>query len=325
MEHSSQFPLHRLSTSLLPTPFHKLEVLSDHLGVQIYCKRDDLTGFGFGGNKTRKLDFLLADALNGNATDIIAIGGKQSNFCRIAAAYAARFSLPCHLVLGSSRSSSNGNLILDELFGATISIVESDFWDDWNEQASKLSARLTATGRRPWLFPIGGSTPIGALGYVHAFLEMMQDFVKCDLRPTHIVQASSSGGTQAGLIVGKAITNWSGNILGIAVAKESMLLTEEITSLSNQIGKLLGKEIFDAQIIVDDFWIGEGYGIPTKEGIEAQQLCARMEGIVLDDVYTAKAAAALIAKCRNGEFTSNDIVVFLHTGGSPQIFSRTIG
>jgi len=319
-----QSPLHtftRLHRSLLPTPFHKLENLSRETGVEIYCKRDDLTGFGFGGNKTRKLDYLMAEARSLGATDIVATGAVQSNFCRISAAYAAADRLPCFLILGGKKESeqAGGNLLLDELFGAEIHRVYSDKWDDWEKEAQNLAGDLRKNNRKPYYMPIGGSTSVGAMGYAHGFLEFLKD--NKNAACTHLVHATSSGGTQAGLLAGKILSGWDGSITGIAVAKSRDQLSREIHSLLNEMSPLLGFTVPPDIIHVDDRWIGESYGSATASGNEAKSLFARLEGIVLDDVYSAKAAAGLMGQIRSGEISPGSRIAFLHTGGSPELFS----
>lgn len=316
-----RFP--RLAHSLVPTPFHKLEALSEELGVNICCKRDDLTGFGFGGNKTRKLDFLVAEALSLHATDLVATGGVQSNFCRMAAAYASREGLPCHLVLGGlgAEAARGGNLLLDRLYGARLHFVDSDDWADWEAEAERVSQQLRNMERSPFRIPIGGSTPVGALGYALAFREILDDASRLGVTVGAIVHACSSGGTQAGLLAGRAQAAWTGAVRGIGVAKTGAQLAGDVLTLARATATLLDADVHEGDVHVDDRWAGDAYGTPTREGREAQHLFARLEGLVLDDVYTAKAAAGLIGMCRAGDFTPADTVVFLHTGGSPHVFA----
>jgi D-cysteine desulfhydrase family pyridoxal phosphate-dependent enzyme len=313
-----------LGHSLLPTPFHRLEALSRELGASLWCKRDDLTGFGFGGNKTRKLDYLVAEAKAAGATDLVAVGGVQSNFCRMAAAYAARERLACTLVLGASaeRARTGGNLLLDALFGARIVSVASDDWDAWEEAARALEARLRAEGRVPYHLPVGGSTPTGALGYAAAMSELLADADRAGVRLGTLVHATSSAGTQAGLLAGRALTGWGGRIIGVAVAKSEAQLRAETEALAQETAARIGARIDSSDVHVDARQIGAGYAVPTAAGHEAQHLFARLEGIVLDEVYTAKAAAGLVAMLRADEVATDAAVVFLHTGGAAELFSR---
>ena len=315
--------LPRVHHSLLPTPLQRLEKLSRILGINLYCKRDDLTGFGFGGNKTRKMDFLIGAARTGGATDLVAPGGVQSNFCRIVAAYAAKEGLGCHLVLGGSEktNSENGNIRLDRLFGATIHRVYTDEWDEWEAVSARISESLIAEGREPYPLAIGGSTSVGACGYVEAMGEILKDTQERGISIDAILHATSSGGTQAGLIVGKQWLRWPGRIIGIAVAKNSARLEAEIIALARRTAELPGVHVPADMVDVDDRFIGSGYAQPTAGAKEAQELFARHEGIVLDNVYTAKAAAGLIAMCRNGQLATGCTVLFLHTGGSPEVFA----
>lgn len=313
---------HDASFSLLPTPLTKLYALSKELGHTIFIKRDDLTGFAGGGNKTRKIDYLMMDAQVRGVDTIIAIGGVQSNFCRIVAAAGAVKNIDVHLVLGGIPSAvPNGNLFLDGLFGATIHHVHSGDWREWENHAALIEEKLTAQGKKVDALPIGGSTAIGALGYVQAMNEIMEDAIRMGVRFDIIVHATSSGGTQAGLLVGKAITGWDGLIMGVAVAKHSNILQDEILDLATKTGKVFGVGIERPDILVDDAHVGEGYAKRTQQAEEAIELFARKEGILLDHVYTGKAAAALIEYCRKGKFTQEQNILFVHTGGSFELFA----
>jgi 1-aminocyclopropane-1-carboxylate deaminase/D-cysteine desulfhydrase-like pyridoxal-dependent ACC family enzyme len=310
--------------SILPTPFHRLESLSRELGLDLWCKRDDLSGVAFCGNKTRKLDCLIEEARGQGATDLVAVGGVQSNFCRIAASYAAHEGWPCHLVLGAAdaHASRGGNLTLDELFGARVTLLASDDWNAWEHYTSSLAEALQAEGRRPYRLPIGGSTVTGAMGYVAAMHELLADADRIGLSINTIIHASSSGGTQAGLLAGKTMHSWPGRIIGIEVAKASEPLSASVLDLACGVAARIGApQPAAGDVLLDARWIGRAYAEPSVEGREAQKLFARREGIVLDDVYTAKAAAGLIGMRRCGEITEGETVVFLHTGGSPQFFS----
>jgi D-cysteine desulfhydrase family pyridoxal phosphate-dependent enzyme len=312
---------HRTPLSLLPTPFYKLSNLSAKLSQNLYCKRDDLTGFGFGGNKTRKLDFLLADALNKKADTLIAVGAVQSNFCRIAAAAGKVNNLETHLVLGGKNPEKpTGNFLLDHIFGAEIHIVESDDWNIWEEYAASLERDLARTGKNVYRMPVGGSTPTGALGYVDAFFEILDDCTKLNITADAIVHASSSGGTQAGLIVGKILSGWQGKIIGIGVAKTTTQLADEVYELASVTGKLFGVSVNRQDVIVDNEFMGPAYAARTEACTSACRMFAETEGIVLDNVYTGKAAAGLIEYTRRGLLSPDENIVFIHTGGTPEIF-----
>ncbi len=314
-----RFP--KLTISLLPTPLHKLEKVSEELSANVYCKRDDLTGFAFGGNKTRKLDFLIGDAIKRKADTLIAIGAKQSNFCRIAAATGIVNGFDVHLVLGGTKPEKpTGNLLLDHIFGAKIHYIDSDDWVVCEEKQRELMKNLTKQGRKVYCLPMGGSTPIGALGYVLAFYEIIDDSERTGISFDTIVLASSSGGTQAGLIAGKELTGWKGKIIGMAVAKDKEKLEEEIYNLACETGELVGTNIKKENVIIDDSYIGEKYGARTAQCEEAIKLFAQKEGILLDYVYTGKAAAGLIDYARRGLFDNNENVLFIHTGGNVELF-----
>ncbi|MFH1719692.1 MAG: pyridoxal-phosphate dependent enzyme, partial [Planctomycetota bacterium] len=241
----------RLNNSLLPTPVHRLDWLSDEYGVNVYCKRDDLTGFGFGGNKTRKLDFLLPEALDLGCDTLIAIGANQSNFCRMAAAYGTACNMEVHLVLGGSEPAGpTGNLRLDHLLKVTCHHVDSADWGDWAGEAEKLDEQLTSRGGKVYRMPVGGSTPRGALGYVAAFAEIMADQSLLGVEFDAIIHASSSAGTQAGLVVGKAVSGWSGSIIGIDVAKTRAVLEKEVLDLARATAAEIGAYVDSSSVVV---------------------------------------------------------------------------
>jgi L-cysteate sulfo-lyase len=319
MESANSIP--RLSLSLLPSFYQNLKPISDELDIDLWCKRDDMTAFGFGGNKTRKLDFLVAEALQQKATHIIAVGAVQSNFCRMAAAYASVTGLKCTLVLGGAQPKHTGNHLLSELFGAECHYVAGEDWQDWEEAAAKLEMQLLARGEIIYRMPIGGSTPLGALGYVYGFVEMLMQAEETNAVPEYMYFATSSGGTHAGLLVGQEVTGWEGTLQGIAVAKDMLALGKEALGLATMTGVLCKTILKEGAVHVDDSQIGEGYGLPTNAALEAQELFARKGGIVLDTVYTAKAAAGLIADARSGKIPKGSRVVFLHTGGSPEVWA----
>lgn len=314
-----QFP--KLTMSLLPTPLHRLDKVSKECSASIYCKRDDLTGFAFGGNKTRKLDFLIADAKEQKSDVIIAIGANQSNFCRIAAAAAITNGLEAHLILGGSKPKKlTGNLLLNNLFGATMYHIDSVDVKKWDEKAQSLEKELTEKGKRVYKMPWGGSTPIGALGYVTAFSEILDDAERMGITFNMIFHASSSGGTQAGLVVGQELADWGGQIIGIGVAKDKDELSNDVYSLASETGKLLDVGIRSESVIVDMAYKGLEYGSRTKECEAAIRLFAEKEGILLDNVYTGKAAAGLIDYARRGIFDEKENVLFFHTGGNIELF-----
>lgn len=311
----------RLRHSLLPTAVHKLEFLSEEYGVNVYCKRDDLTGFGFGGNKTRKLDFLVADALEQGCDTLIAIGANQSNFCRMAAAYGVASSLEVHLVLGGKQPENpTGNLRLDHLLGVACHHVDSADWDQWAHEAERLEKALTSQGKRVYRMPVGGSTARGALGYVEAFAEILADQTRLGVEFDAIIHASSSAGTQAGLVVGQALADWPGQVVGISVAKPQAEQQQDVLDLAWATAAELGASVEASTVIVDDSYLGSAYAARTPGCEEAVALFAQQAGIFLDYVYSGKAAAALIGYLRQGRFDSGANVLFVHTGGNIELF-----
>lgn len=309
----------RLRFAHLPTPVEALPTLSARLGgPALLVKRDDQTGLAFGGNKTRKLEFLVADAQAQDADLLITGGAAQSNHCRQTAAAAARFGLACTLVLaGEPSARSSANLLLDQLLGADIIWTTNDARD---ETMARVEEEARAAGRHPYLIPYGGSNEIGALGYVFAMQELMAQ----DVRPDWIVVASSSGGTQAGLTLGARLFGFQGRILGISIDKPEVELSRDIVAaLATRTARKLGEDFSFAasDILVNDGYLGGGYGVMGPPEIEAIRLFARTEALLLDPVYTGRAAAGLLDLIRNGFFKRNETVLFWHTGGTPVLFA----
>lgn len=317
-----EFPKRNLS--VLPVAIHRLDKLSTMLNTNIYCMRDDLTGFAFGGNKTRKLDYLIADAWKHSADTLIAVGGVQSNFCRIVSAAGKVSNIDVHLILaGEKPTKPKANLLLDQFFGSTIHYVDSMDLTELNNASNTLAQELQSKGKHVYFLPPGGSTPIGILGYVAAFGHIANFSRQKEIFFNTIIHATGSGGTQAGLIVGENIVSgWSGKIIGINVGFDKHSLYQSVSKLITDTSKMLKLEgCKQTDIIIDNTFIGAGYGIPSEKTIEAMELFAYNEGIVLDKVYTAKAASALIAYCREGRFNKNDNVLFIHTGGNVHFFT----
>lgn len=313
------FPRRRYS--LLPTPVHEIPVFLEMFGLHVYCKRDDLTGFGFGGNKSRKLDFLIAEALDQGCDTLLAVGANQSNFCRMVAAYGSASGMQVHLLLGGREPPTpTGNLLIDHMLDARRHHMDSSDWHAWEEEARSLEQRLIKSGRKVYRMPIGGSTPVGALGCVQAMSEIIDDEVRLGLQFDYIVLASGSGGTQAGLLTGKSIAGWPGKIIGMSVAKDSSAQSLDISKLATDTAKLLETTAVTDTIVVDDSYIGDGYGCRTPACEEAVGFFARRCGIFLDHVYTGKAAAGLIDYLRTGRFDIGSRVLFLHTGGNVELF-----
>lgn len=308
----------RIKIALLPTPVENLPRLSAELGgPSIYIKRDDLTGLAFGGNKTRKLEYLLAEAQANGARTIITAGAVQSNHCRQTAAACARLGFNCILVLcGEKPSTATGNVMLDGLFNAKFvwTSVEN------REQGLKFTfQKAWEEGMRPYLIPYGGSNATGATAYVYAIQELITQQVK----PDWIIFASSSGGTQAGLVAGARMFGYQGKVMGISVDEPENVLKQCVASLATETTDVLGDKtsILAQDILVNDQYIGAGYGIMGEPEIEAIRLFARTEGLLLDPVYTGRAAAGMIDLIRQGFFRPAETVLFWHTGGTPALFS----
>ena len=309
----------RIVLAHLPTPIEPLSRLTKLLqGPQLLIKRDDLTGLGLGGNKTRKLEYLAADALAQGCRTLVTTGAVQSNHCRQVAAAAARLGLGCILVLaGEDPGSRQGNLLLDELSGAKLVFVPKEERDQRLQQAF---THAEENGMQPYLIPYGGSNPVGVQGYIQAMNELQDQ----NLQPDWIVLASSSGGTQAGLVLGAKQTGFPGRILGISVDKPADELTQIIMALANQTAARLGidKKIESEDVLVNDAYCQAGYGIFQPAEVEVIRLFARTEGILLDPVYTGRAAAGLIDLIRKGFFSPDETVLFWHTGGIPAVFAE---
>ncbi len=308
--------------SLAPTPCHRLNSLSEIYGVEVYCKRDDLTGFGFGGNKSRKLEFLIGEAREHGCDTLVTSGEIQSNFCRLTAVAGAVTGMSVHLVLGGGRpKKATGNLLLDEMLGAQIYYVDSTDWNAWEAESERIASKLIGQGRKVFRIPIGGSVPVGVAGYVSAFIEVLKDEIRLKKSFDHIIHTSGSGGTQAALVVGKEMTGWKGKISGISVAMERGTLERKVFELAMETANLLGGKVNRKSVLVDNNFIGRGYAIKSERAEKAIELFARKEGIFLDHVYTGKAASALLEWLSKG-YLAGQRVLFLHTGGQVELFAR---
>jgi 1-aminocyclopropane-1-carboxylate deaminase/D-cysteine desulfhydrase-like pyridoxal-dependent ACC family enzyme len=289
-------------------------------------KRDDLNGVAMGGNKVRKLEFLLGEAASIDADTLVTVGAPQSNHARTVAAAAAMHGLDCHLVLGGNRPNApTGSLVADLMLGARLHFAGTDDWDVLESQADALAKELRGEGRRPFVMPIGGSTRVGALGFVGAFMELMEQMPLNELLQCTVIHASVSGGTQAGLEVGKQLLGLPGpRIVGVAVANTAGDLRAEVHDLMTQTAQLLGfdRELSPPHIVVE--FTGPGYAIPTPGSRVAMSLLARTEGILTDPVYTAKALDAVV-KLASAHEIGDGPVVFWHTGGLPALFAEDQG
>jgi D-cysteine desulfhydrase family pyridoxal phosphate-dependent enzyme len=301
----------------LPTPLLDLPRLSTVLGgPRLLIKRDDLGGFALGGNKVRKLEFFLADAREAGADVLVTCGGVQSNHCRVTAAAAARAGMRCELVLsGTVPGRFTGNLFLDQLFGAELHFVETR--EARAPRMEALAAECTTKGLRPYVIPLGGSTPLGAYAYVEAVKEFAQQCRLLGLPVSTIIHASSSGGTQAGLVVGCLAEELPTRVAGISADEKKDDLGRTVNDIARALAEQSGLPApRKDQIEVLDDYVGDGYGVVTAGSEEATRLFARLEGIVLDSTYTAKAAAGLIDLIRRGRFKRDETVCFWHTGGN---------
>jgi L-cysteate sulfo-lyase len=316
----------RLPLAHLPTPLEPLERLSRELGGPwIWIKRDDCTGLAGGGNKTRKLEFLLGDALVRGADTVMTVGAVQSNHARQTAAACARLGLRCELFLKESapgRGESygySGNVLLDRILGAKLHIIPGA--SNAETAMEERAEALRGEGRRPYAIPVGGSNAVGALGYVECARELYTQAHEMSLRIDALVHASASHGTQAGLAVGLAASGAEARLLGVGVSGSAQQARANVERIAGATSERLGSPPRFAEIEVDDSFLGEGYGIPTPEGLAAIRLLARLEGFLLDPVYTGKAMAGLIAMIREDRFSDEQNVVFLHTGGWPALFA----
>ncbi|MFN8592382.1 MAG: D-cysteine desulfhydrase family protein [Thermomicrobiales bacterium] len=316
--------LPRFPLATTPTPLQRVETFELALGNDspaIYIKRDDLTGLAFGGNKARKLEYLVADALAVGATALISEGAVQSNHARMTAAAAAVAGLRCALVLDARHGTDvKGNLLLDHLLGAEVHIVPDAARAETMEA---VAAELRESGETPYVIPTGGSVPLGAASYVAATLELLQQLNEVEEAPRRLYHATGSLGTQAGLVVGARAFSAPYAVYGVAVSHPREALIAKGISLANETAALLDldAEFTADDVVIDGGFVGERYGVATEGGLEAIRLLARTEGILLDPVYSGKAMAALIDHIRSGDLSHADTVAFLHTGGGPSLFA----
>ena len=324
----AQYPRRRYTEGQTPMEF--LANLSEALGgPDIYMKRDDLLGLAGGGNKTRKLEFLMADALSMGADTVITCGAVQSNHCRLTLAAAVKEGMKCHLVLEervphSYREGANGNNYLFHLLGVEgIRVVPGG--SDMMEEMEKTADELRKQGRKPYIIPGGGSNTIGALGYVACAQEILNQSFEKGINFQHIVCASGSAGTHAGLLTGLTGENAHIPLTGISVNRKREPQTQLVYKLASELSEKLALEnpIKLEQVEVYDEYVGPGYSLPTDQMVEAVQLTARTEAILLDPVYSGKAMAGLIDLIRKGIYKKGENVLFVHTGGSPALYAYT--
>jgi len=321
LQNLTRFP--RLEFIGAPTPLEYLPRFSDYLGREIYIKRDDVTPMALGGNKLRKLEFLAADALREGADTLITAGAIQSNHVRQTAAVAAKLGLHCVALLENPIGTraenylTNGNRLLLDLFNAQIEMC--DALTDPVAQLAELATRIEAQGFRPYVIPVGGSNALGALGYVESALEIAQ---QCEgaVELSSIVVASGSAGTHAGLAVGLEQLMPEAELIGVTVSRKRDEQKPKVVALQQAIARELEVEA-KADIVLWDEYFAPGYGTPNEEGVEAIKLLARLEGILLDPVYTGKAMAGLIDGINQNRFKEQGPILFIHTGGAPALFA----
>ncbi|MCG7926122.1 MAG: D-cysteine desulfhydrase family protein [Candidatus Thiodiazotropha taylori] len=313
----------KVNLGLFPTPITKLSRLSALLnGPQIFMKRDDLSGLALGGNKTRKLEYLFHDAITKGCDTVVTAGAAQSNHCRQTAAAAALLHKGCHLVLGGEpRDRANGNLLLDKLFGSRLHWCGAH---RKGEDIPEIVDNLKRVGSQPYVIPYGGSNEIGAYGFVHAMAELEMQLDTSAI--THIVFASSSGGTHAGMMLGRVLLHKAYHLIGINIDKgenDAIPFDDFIIDLANRTSRSINSDQrFTTQdLVLNGDYVGEGYGVIGELEREAITLTAENEAILLDPVYTGRAMGGLIDMIRGGEFSKADRVLFWHTGGTPALFA----
>jgi L-cysteate sulfo-lyase len=315
-------PADPLALGHFPTPLRELRRLRGHLNARsrLWIKHDDWSGPGFGGNKVRKLEYVLAEALSRECDTVLTTGGVRSNHCRVTAAVAANLGLECHLVLnGEAPEPEPASYFLDQLYGAKLHYVERGC--DRQPALLRLALELESQGRRPFMIPLGASTPLGALGFMRGAGELLHQTRELGFEPDWIVHATSSGGTQAGMLAGLMRHGAATRVLGVSADETAADLEAIIRKILDGLTDLLGEPIPPPGLEIDDTHVGAGYGIPTAEAEDATRLLARLEGVVLDPVYTAKAMAGLLAALETGRFDAAGHVVFWHTGGQMAMFS----
>ena len=317
----SRFP--RLTLAHLPTPLEQLERLGRELGSRLFVKRDDCTGLAFGGNKTRKLEF----ALEQGADAIVTSGGLQSNHVRQTAAAAARLGLACHAVLDNPLSDPppayehSGNRLLDELFGAVAHVVAGA---EVESRIEELTASLKTEGKTPYVVPLGASDGVGALGYVECARELLVQCEAANVQPSHVFLATGSAGTHGGLLAGLRLLGSHLAVVGVAVSETTEAKRAKVRDLVDQVSHVLGlreSSVDDDDIVVLDEYVGAGYGVPTAAAEAAIRRLARVEGLLLDPVYTGKAMAGMLDLLANRRLEGLCDPIFLHTGGTPALFA----
>ena len=318
----------RLRLSHWPTPIQRLDRLSALLGgPRISIKRDDFGSVAMGGNKLRKLEYLLGDARAAGCDAIVTSGALQSNHARLTAAVAAKLGLECYLVLidevpdRSQAYYRSANRLIDDLVGADIELVQRNA--SLAEGVARCAERLRGKGKSPYVIPVGGSNRIGCLGYVNCALEIAEQEQASGTSFTHVFVVSGSGGTHAGLLVGLSLSGSKAELTGVTISRSAGLQRPIVQALVDDVSPLVGADAASVKtaINLDDSMYLPGYGLPNSSSVEAIVSCAKAEGILLDPVYTSKAMAALFCQINAGRFKSSDELLFIHTGGAPALFA----
>jgi 1-aminocyclopropane-1-carboxylate deaminase/D-cysteine desulfhydrase-like pyridoxal-dependent ACC family enzyme len=311
------FPNARLS--IRPSPIHKLSRLSAHLGHHTYIMREDLNGFAIGGNKVRKLDYLIGDAVAAGADTLITT--KASSFSRNAAAAGKVFGLEVHVLLAGSDSEQNSaSQALFDQFDTVLHYAPEPGEEALAAAYDQVVADLKNQGKALYELHPGGSDSIGALGYINAFDEVVHYSQSSGVHFNWIIHSTGSTATQAGLVLGQCITGYDTSVIGMAASQKKEIQVERVRELASATVRMLDIQYDKAKVVVDDRFIGPGYAIPSDAGNDAARLFAGMEGVLLDDVYTAKAAAGLLDYAASGKFTAEDNVLFIHTGGNTGLY-----
>lgn len=312
----------RVRLGIFPTPLYRLERISQKLQKNVYIKRDDMCGVALGGNKVRKLEYLLWDAIDQGCDTILTTGGAQSNHAMLTAACCNRLGLSCILVLKKRGVTGlRGNLLLDDLLGAEVEFVDSDSYEDVYARMERLCGELERQGRKAYRIPVGGSVARGSLGYAAAVEEIAAQTAACKVRLSDIICCTGSGGTHAGLLAGAALHLPQTRVTGVSV-DPSVDFLEEVCNIANATARLLGSQrVFSREDVHLHDCSGDGYAIPSQQGDSAMRMMAGLEGVILDPVYTAKAFAGLLELLAAGYFEGRENLLFLHSGGAGGLFA----
>ena len=324
MKSLQEFP--RIPLAVLPTPIQKLENISRLLGTNVWIKRDDLTGIGLGGNKVRKLEFLLADAKRQGAEIVFTTGGAQSNHAMLTAACAARLGMRCTLILKKRGVTDHkGNLILDDIFNAQVEFMDTDSYEDIYAEMRKRCEVLASEGHKGYIIPVGGSTALGAVGYAECVREMAEQAKESGIEISHVASATGSGGTTAGLVLGTSLFLPDAKATGLGVDTDPFedIVPELVKEASDLVSKPAPADMDSRFRMI--YHVGAGYAIPNAEDTPYIEELARQEGILLDPVYTGKAWTKFLMLVKEGYFDGQEHIAFVHTGGAAALFAMDLG